>query len=520
MGTIKNEWQEIGDLVDLVAKEALVLPEIQRDYVWNRPQVRDLLDSLYKGYPVGTMLIWESQDQHVQKSVGGGSHHSNQPTGYILDGQQRLTSLYRLLHTNSIVILFNVETEEFHVSNAVLAKNPLMVSVADVINDGTFEVMDARGFDERSDRKMIGKRLQRLERLFHEKVPVNVLKDFGYEDVTDIFVRVNSKGTRLRVAELAIAQLAFRLPGMVTSDLKVFEDDLEARGWDIDIRLLLRCLTAVATKRSGFAALNQVPTEELKVYWKQTKFAIESFLNLLKANLGLESLDWITSTTAMVGPVAYIAWTKQTAWNTDALLRWFLLATAWGRYSQATESALDQDLSTLSDPKLDPFPALVDRIKQVTGRLNVVAGDLDDATVKSPFFLMTYLACRQADAVDWWSGIKLNSTNLGTSHLLELHHIFPKALVAPQYTSKDVNEIANIAFLGKSANASIGKKQPREYLQDLPPDRLQRQFIPMNSDLWEIDRFQEFIAERRTLLASAINGVFASFASAQSPASA
>lgn len=513
MGTIKNEWQEVGDLVDLVAKEALVLPEIQRDYVWTRPQVRDLLDSLYRGYPIGTMLIWESHDQHVKKSIGGTSE-SDPPAGYILDGQQRLTSLYRLIHTDSIVVRFNVETEEFQVSNAVHAKNPLMVSVANVIRHGTFETMVEYGFDKRPDMKVVGKRLQRLEHIFREKVPVNVLKGFDYDEVTDIFVRVNSKGTRLRVAELAIAQLAFRLPGMVTSDLKAFEDDLEGRGWDIDIRLMLRCLTAVATKRSSFKALNQVPTDELKEYWKQTKAGIETFLSLLKANLGLESLDWISSTTAMVGPVAYIAWTKQTDRNVDAMLHWFLLGTTWGRYSQASETALDQDLATLANTAVNPFPALVERVRQVSGRLNVVASDLDDAGVKSPYFLVAYLACRQAGAIDWWSGIKLNSTNLGTSHLLELHHIFPKALVSPHFTHKDVNELANIAFLGKSANASIGKKEPREYLKDIAPERLQRQFIPMNTDLWEVSRFLDFIAERRTLLASAMNGVFASLGAA------
>jgi len=499
----------------MVANHTLQLPEIQRDYVWTRPQVRDLLDSLYRGYPIGTMLIWQTDDSPLARPIGSKTGHGGlQPVRFLLDGQQRLTSLRRVFHDRDPDIRFNIETEEFQVANAAISKDPRWVSVTDVFQHSAVSVLTAGELMDRPDKNLILDRLNRLEHIRRHLVPVNVLHGFNYEEVTEIFVRVNSKGTRLRVAELAIAQLAFRLPGLVTYELKAFEDELDEAGWDIDMRFLLRCLTAVTTGQSKFAALTGVGEEPLKEGWKQTKAALLTFLNLLDKNLGIESAAWLPSISALVVPVAYLARCTPKEVDVNGLLRWFLLASTWGRYAQATETALDQDLRVLASDDAYPFATLIERIRQSVGRLEVTASDLDDAGVGSPFFLMAYLACRHQGATDWWTGVKLSSTNLGVSHLLELHHIFPKAIVAQQYPKTDVNEIANIAFLSQQANRQIGKQEPKAYLPSIDPERLRRQFIPMDEDLWVKERFQDFLAARRALLAEGMNAVFRSLSGA------
>lgn len=149
---------------------------------------------------------------------------------------------------------------------------------------------------------------------------------------------------------------------------------------------------------------------------------------------------------------------------------------------------------------------------QATGRLEITEHDLDDAARQSPFFLMTYLACRKAGASDWWTGAKLSSTNLGTANLLHIHHVFPQALVSPTYPKVDVNEIANLAFLSQQANLAIGKKEPVDYLSLIDEDRLRTQFIPIEPELWVKDRFQEFLRARRKLLAVGMNDVVAELA--------
>jgi hypothetical protein len=206
---------------------------------------------------------------------------------------------------------------------------------------------------------------------------------------------------------------------------------------------------------------------------------------------------------AIVVPAAYLARMNYKRVDTKAMQRWFVLASMWNRYGGSAETAMDQDLRALSEDK--PFELLIHDLRQAAGRLDVSPEDLDDAGVRSSFFLPMYLASRLQGAVDWFYNVKLSSTNLGTDHALELHHIFPRAVVKDLYPKQDVNELANIAFLSKKPNIEIGAKTPGDYLATIPEERLRQQFIPLDRSLWEVERFQDFLAARRELLANGIN---------------
>lgn len=328
MGTLETKMTQLGDLVKLLNGETLRLPEIQRPYVWNRPQVRDLLDSLYQGYPVGTMLIWQTDEEPLTKRVDGTTERSGfaGAGGYLLDGQQRLTALMRATLTGEIVVLFNLETEEFAVSNAVLGKDPRWVRVIDIFRDGVVSVLNARKLLPDPNVKLYSDRLDRVNQIGKKFVPVNVLSDFSYEEVTEIFVRVNSKGTRLKESDLAIAQLSFRLPGMVTKELGTFKQELDDRGWEIELPLLMRLLTVVATSQSKLKALRDVEDETLIAGWSKVKGALELLLNYLDKNLGIESAAWLPSVNTLAVPVAYLARTSSKDIDVNGMLRWFLLA--------------------------------------------------------------------------------------------------------------------------------------------------------------------------------------------------
>ena len=511
MGQLETSSVEIGTLAQRVKDGELELPEIQRSFVWNRPQVRDLFDSLYRQFPVGTLLLWRTTNlRHSRdfETVALNGLNGRTPD-FVLDGQQRLTALARVIHDGNPDIRFNIVTEQFEVANAAIKRDVNWVPVTDVFQKGAVRVATERGLLQETG---IGKSLQRLndlENIKKTKVQVHTLEGFGYDEVTEIFIRVNSKGTRLRQAELAIALLAFRLPGMVTNEIKAFGDELDDSGYDIDLRFLMRCLTAVATGQSRFRAIGSASPETIQSAWGKTRKAIEYFLNLTRENLGLESWDWVPSNNALVVPVAYLAGRPFSDVNTNRLLRWFLLSLVWGRYSVSAETRMDQDLRHVRE--LAPFDLLESSLKQHVGRLDVSADDLDDAGRNSPLFLATYLACRLRGMKDWATDVALTSTNLGTQHLLELHHIFPRALIRDRYSRKDVNEIANIAFTSKATNLGIGKKAPLEYISEFPVERLQQQFVPLDPELWKLDTYQGFLQRRRELLAQGINEVIASF---------
>ena len=119
------------------------------------------------------------------------------------------------------------------------------------------------------------------------------------------------------------------------------------------------------------------------------------------------------------------------------------------------------------------------------------------------------------NAEDWFTGVRLTSTSLGSAHSLEIHHIFPKAVVRKDYKKRDINEIANLAFLSLKANRKILKTEPGIYLSEIEkrnPALLKNQFVPPDKSLWALDRFEDFLFERRKLLAEGINSYINSLA--------
>ena len=123
---------------------------------------------------------------------------------------------------------------------------------------------------------------------------------------------------------------------------------------------------------------------------------------------------------------------------------------------------------------------------------------------------MLYFVLRQNGAKDWWSGLKLTEKHTGSAHAIQYHHIFPKSLLKETYDQKEINEIANMAFIGGKTNRQITNKEPIKYLEDevvakRGEDALESQLIPTDRKLWEMANYRDFLAWRRGAIAEAIN---------------
>ena len=303
---MSNSSASARELVDKVLRNEIRLPEMQRGYVWKSTQVRDLIDSLYRGYPAGNILMWETSEEDMpdtrdfavaQKDI----KHSTYLL--LLDGQQRVTSLSRLLQGETfnvrgqggklkeIDILFNMdhpdsltnvdieEDEEegqdsaadeniglakmkdltFMVANNRMRSEPNWVSVKDIFKTGNnteflkragITSFDDPNFDKFSKRLDKVRDIQKYE--FHL---ITLDRKLSYEEVTEIFVRVNSLGTKLRGSDLALAQITAKWRG----SLKLFEDfqaECENNGWDVSIGLIVRTLIAMITDQAKFNTLS------------------------------------------------------------------------------------------------------------------------------------------------------------------------------------------------------------------------------------------------------------------------
>jgi len=176
------------------------------------------------------------------------------------------------------------------------------------------------------------------------------------------------------------------------------------------------------------------------------------------------------------------------------------------KYSTSPKRVItDQDLKAVETA--DPIGGMVANLKKDIPSFDITPEMVDGKYQRHTFLPLIFVISRQKSAKDWFTGTVLSSTNVGPEHQLELHHIFPKAVLNENNDFKphEIDDLANISFLSQKANRSILKSKPEEYLQKIDEQRLNAQYVPLERDLWRVDRFRDFLKERRRLLTEAIN---------------
>ncbi len=560
---------KISELVNKVQRGELKLPEMQRRYIWPATRVRDLLDSLYRRYPSGTILVWETDEDVKDRELAVKS--TKNPTTsqrlLLLDGQQRVTSLSAILagepvqvrnRKRPIEILFNLEHPEgppieitevdendvpedfgeiedeesaerdiqeelkkrtFVVGSRSLKNNPLWVSVSEAFKKSDSQILKAVGItseDERWDK--YSERLQKLRKIADYEYVMQVLgKNMSYEEVTEIFVRVNSLGIKLRGSDLALAQITSRWRGFMAEIEKFAKDFGEDEDYILESGLPVRMLVAFATHQSRFKTIGRINKEKLEESWKLAQNGLRFAVNFLRSNAQIDNLSYISSPFLLVpiGIYAVNNGEKLSPIEEKKLLRWFYLAHMRGHYSMgSSESILDLDLSTLFKTK--KIDELINQLQLHVKKFNVDSEDITNKGIRSPFFSMLYFVLKQNGAKDWWTGISLSDKHIGKSHLLQYHHIFPKSLLKKvPYEKKEINEMSNMAFIGGKTNRSITNKEPKIYFKDViekrGEDALTSQLIPMDESIWELNKYSIFLQKRREAIANEIDNFIKRF---------
>jgi hypothetical protein len=518
---------KVRELLDEIARGEILLPEIQRAYVWKGPQVAKLLDSLYREYPSGQILLWDTVQLPITKNLDGVTTPSLPSAGrpkIVLDGQQRLTSLWKALgdERNGVEVYFNLETEQFQLYLSRLKADPRWISVRAVIcgHKHDLDILDdieragGPGRSHAKAREYLD-RLSRLRKIGEYKFPIEIFRTDDYEEVTELFVRINSAGTRLRAAELVLAQLALRLPGAIVDRFDEAMDEYSELQYELDARFLTRALIAIGTGQSRFRYLSEFwkkSPAELEVIWNRTRKAVDAAVNFVRLNARFESSEWLPSLNALIPLAVFFDTHERIAPDVEVgLLRWFYVASLRGRYSGSGETAMDEDIKAVSSE--EPIAALMANVLPAGRWTPVTADEFDDAGWRNPLFPMTYAAARRAGATDWFRGIALATDVAGDDHEIQVHHIFPKAILKRAGISRhDRDEIANLAFLAARPNRLISSQPPDQYLAkiaDTHPERLTAQSVPLDRSLWHVDRYQDFLAARRELLAQAVNDLIA-----------
>ncbi|NTV62833.1 MAG: DUF262 domain-containing protein [Oscillochloris sp.] len=518
---ISSQDKEIQALVSDIKEGKLLLPEMQRGYVWKSIQVRDLFDSLYHNYPSGQLLVWETEDlPHSRATSLGGVTAEGRHPQLLLDGQQRLTSLAAVMlgtplqvrdFNKPIDIVFNLLTEQFAVAGVQhRGEGSRWISLTKLYTKGAMSViMDIKLDPSDPEAQQIFERLTRLDNIKRYKYRVIVIEKLSYNEVTHIFVRINSGGTTLNTADLALAQISSRWRG-VTQELDAYLQKVAQRGLEMDVGILLRAMAVFLTGQSSPSLFfrrerQDISVDELKAVWERVKHSLDRAISFIVSNCLIDQLGMLTTNYVLVPLAAYFDrfGDAPTPEQLRQLQRWVYMALLWNRYSGASETGLEQDVAALKQEQ--PIQAMVRNLEDKIGvRRLVTERDLQGQRKNSSAMLMAYVVARHNDATDLFTGMALDG-----SQNMEFQHIFPKTVLRGRYSSRKdsliIDQVANLVFITNSAAARAGHRAPEKYLPELDAGRLRTQHVPLDPALWSIDSFEQFLVQRRTLLAEAIN---------------
>ncbi|GAA2852937.1 GmrSD restriction endonuclease domain-containing protein [Paenarthrobacter ilicis] len=547
---------KVSVLVEKIARRELQLPEMQRKYVWTATKVRDLLDSLYRGYPSGVILTWEPAGHVETTDFAVATEAGGMKPLLLLDGQQRLTSLSAVLRgepvkvknrSRPVEILFNldhpdeltfitevgddsesnedaddpdeaeddlltrVKRRTFVVASNQLLALPNWIRVTDVFKKEEGEILQQVGLTGFGDPRYskYSARLKALKAIENYEYRVDVLESTkSYEEVTEIFVRVNSLGTKLRSSDLALAQITAKWNGSLAM-FNAYQALLAGRGFDLDLGVHLKTLVSLITGQSRFLTVGSLSRSQLEDGWERTMRALNFAIDFAKNNLHIDSPSLLSSPFLLI-TLAY--WADQRGYRSapeDAqnFSQWFLTANAKGRYSRgSSETLLDQDLAALREG--GGAAELNQRLVQQVGRLAFTPADLAGRTARSGAFKTMFLAFRANGAQDWTTNLKISPKHADKADKIEFHHIFPKAYMREARKDLDprlVDDIANLAFIGARTNKEISAQAPMEYASWFPEKVLKAQLVEFPDGTGAPERFEKFIENRRNALTREIN---------------
>lgn len=535
-----NTSLSIKALLGLIEAHDIAIPEIQRPFVWKNVQVRDLMDSLYKGFPTGYIILWKNPNVKLKDgTISSGKK-------VVIDGQQRITALMTAIvakkifnsdfHETRVKIAFNPfaaldyergneSAEIFAVQTPAHLKNKIWISdIADIFNTSfsswTFipQYLEDNPNMNGNDLQVVLNRLKGIEAT--QVGVIELSEKLDIDVVTDIFIRINSKGTALSQGDFVMSKMAADeahggnlLRKLIdyfahlsveptyydyiasrdtqfaaTKYLKMLEwlrNDNEIV-YDPTCDDVIRVAFMHTIKRARLAELVQLLTgRDFETRDFKEEIAERAFLQMYEGvcnvineynfkqfmqtirSAGFISPKMITSNMALDFAYALFLMLRNSdepiAERKRIVQKWYVLSILTGRYSSSPESAFAKDLKLINEVGIRQAlknmedASLSENFWQVA-----LVQNLSYASSINP----TYLAYLAAQV--YFADFSLLSQNIRVSELLTLggdvHHIFPKKYLSEHnFGRTEYNQTANYAYLDTPVNISIGKNAPKDY---------------------------------------------------------
>ena len=530
---------KISQIMDKIDERQLFVPAFQREYVWKRPNAKDLISSLMYEYPTGTMLTWETNNPPELK----GDHKYDERQGavkLILDGQQRITTLYMLMTGNippyykeheiltDIRNLYvNVETLALEYYKVKAMENdPLWVNLTDIFQ-GNIRSRDViSDLEEKQEGERISrdredtiddnfKAIEKIkDREFQEQI---IPTRASIKEAIDIFYIVNASGVNLTDAELALAQISGYWPE-ARELFKVKLKELEQAGFvfklDFIIYVLLGILHNMGSKMEKLHSSDNL--ESIQGAWKKLDDEVLDYvMNIMQSQAFIDHTKEINSVYSLVPIIVYVFnkdGRKLSQKEIKKIIKWFYYSQIRQRYISQLPQKLDKDIGIVANQD-NPFDKLLNIISSERP-LEISKDEFVGVGVSHALWGLMRFYFKSKDAICLSTGINIRK-NMGKKYELEWDHIFPYSLLRDNGYSKNnrlkysyAQEITNRAVLTQTANRKKSNNMAEEYLTETLeqfPDALRLQCIPEEKELWSLENFELFLEKRRVILANELN---------------
>jgi len=515
---------EPRELAYLVETGRIGIPELQREFVWKDSQVVDLADSIYHGYPIGLIILYDLPDE-LRSKIGA--------EYWVIDGQQRLMSIALMFYERvrvrqgyrELSIWFNPISEEFTSTDPLKrpSKPGPWVKLSEILQIPDEKTLSAY-IEQRPEEERPN--LIRLWLSFKRKIPVHVVeKSKTLEELGDIFTRINYAGTRIKGSDVYSTMLAVIAPGQV-HELREFTDDLKTRWglgyeWDLDYSTIIRTFVAFLTDgrvRLASKVLKQAERlktelekkrQRLKDIIQDVKRSVEEAINIMKdpALFEIVSSKYLPSEYVII-TMAYYYYKRRSLSIRErkGIAFWSMLALnpLIRRYGYGAEWRLQRDLDIIKQG--GSYMELIQEIEesQHIGDCRTYIKDYINYGYWNKLLIYTILKARKArDMRAGGSVLRIDDAYI--------HHIFPVSVLRGIYSEYEINDIGNITLVTHKTNKDIWNKKPAIYLQGVPDDILREHLIPSDPGLWDVRRYRNFIQERKRLLMEAIDEIWGEF---------
>ncbi len=536
----------IFTLLNQIDKGEIVLPAIQRDFVWGEEKIEKLMDSIMRGYPIGIVLMWETFDalqyRTFEKNFGKSSHYSfydndNKNIKIVLDGQQRLQSLYIALYgqykgkylyfdvlsgddnddfeEERYVFRFGTEDEceiwnEQSIKNEEQDKNRYFYKVIDaqkkiklqdikaIINksgEAYFSDEERERFKENCD--LLSNTLTHNHSILSETIIDHDLSPSDPErktesDILEIFVRINRQGTPLSRSDLIFSMLKLKWKNSAIELPKFIERVNEGNAFDIDVDFVIRCLFAVSdlgTKFNIDLLRKQKNMKKMQDSYQKCCEAINATVDSVIKHCWVSNSKVFGGTQNLVPFVYYLYYMPKHEIPNDqveSFRKAFFYFCFAGPFSRYADSRLGKFIREELKPRIqrqeNTFP-LNDAVKWVHYWEGY--STFDERLVQKNYRMALHLI--QQDSGDE-KKYKLNSR--------EIDHIFPRAtLLEKGYDESKINHFANLWIMEKGKNVKKSKKHPRDYFESYSDKELKKALI--DRDMLEYRKFRRFLNERQ-----------------------